>query len=117
MNKENPFGLEACSQIQGLLKGVEGGSGDVLGRVPETMFQPLLKYPRLEDQQIGFLNLIPMLWEGLDIAGSIDHLPSWLFKDINEGQLGTSINRDGRGPNISDLEVVTKKHELHQTLS
>lgn len=57
MNKQNLFGLEARRQVKGLFKGIEGSSGDMFGRVPETMFQPLLKYPWLDDQQIGLLNL------------------------------------------------------------
>jgi Uncharacterized metal-binding protein len=101
MNKENPFCLKACGQIQGLLKGVESGSGDVLGRVPETMFQPLLKYPRLDDQQIGFLNLY-------------DQKPIYLTqRDVRELQLakaavaaGTEILMDEMGIKTEDIQRV-----------
>ncbi len=68
MHKENLLRLQTRGQVYGLFKSIEGCSGDTFGWVPETMFQPFLKYPRMDDQKIGLLNLITMLREGLKAA-------------------------------------------------
>jgi len=40
------------------------------------MFQTTLEYPRLDDKEVGPLNLSSILRERLEIAGSIDNLAS-----------------------------------------
>ena len=52
-----------------------------------------------------------MLRKGLDVTGSIDHPAPRLFKDVNEGQLGTSVDGDSCNPNVSYLYLILKNHE------
>ena len=85
MNKQDLSGLDACCQFERLFEGIQGGSRDVFCRVFEVMFQTTLEYPRLDDKEVGLLNLSSILRERLEIAGSIDDLAPRLFKDVNEG--------------------------------
>jgi hypothetical protein len=67
MNKDNLPGFQVCGQLHGLLEGIESCSGDMSGWVLETVLQPLFKYTRLDNQEVGMLHFIPILWEGLEM--------------------------------------------------
>ena len=77
--------MDTFGQIQSLIECIVGGSRDMFRGVFEIMFQAIFEYPWLDDKEVSFLNFIPMLREGLDIAWSINHPASGLLKNVNEG--------------------------------
>ncbi len=77
--------------------------------VVEAMFQAIFEYPRLDDQEVSFLNFIPMLREGLNIAWSINHPASGLLKNVNEGYLTSSFHGDGSDLDVIYLNLISKK--------
>jgi len=114
MDEQNLLRLDALGHFDRLLECVERGSGLVVSRVLEAMLQTGLEYARLDNKEVGTLDLGVIIGEWLEVTGGIHDLASILLEYVYESCLLTTIHRNGIDDHGLYPDTVLKRQEADE---